>query len=133
MNTFNSKKIIILFVLALFLMPIFISATHTGTTHTTTNTPSSFPIKIPNPLKGNATDLKTLLNSIINNVIIPIGGVVVVIMIIYAGFLYVTARGAPDKIKTAHQAILWAVVGAAILLGASVVSKAIETTINQLK
>jgi hypothetical protein len=69
----------------------------------------------------------------VNNILIPIGGVVAVLMIMYAGFLYVTAGGNEAKIKTAHQALTWAVIGAAILLGAWVISQAIQGTINQLK
>ena len=54
-------------------------------------------------------------------------------MIMYAGFLYVTARGNSSKIEKAHNALLWAVIGAAILLGAWVISQAISSTIDQLR
>ena len=41
---------------------------------------------------------------------------VAIIMILYGGFLYMTAGGSEDKIKKAHQALLWALIGLAIVL-----------------
>lgn len=89
-------------------------------------------IKIPNPLKNGQDDLPGLLVWVIDNAIIPIGGIVAALMIMYAGFMYVTARGNPGDITKAHQALLWAAVGAAILLGAKVLATAIQGTINQI-
>jgi hypothetical protein len=89
------------------------------------------PITIVNPFKSNT--IEGFIKTIVNEILIPIGGVVAVMMIIYAGYLYVTARGNPGKIETAHKALLWAVIGAAILLGAWVISNAITATIAQLK
>lgn len=93
------------------------------------------PIIIVNPFNcsGNGCTISGLIEAIVNNILIPIGGVVAVMMIMYAGFLYVTAGGNPAQISKAHQALLWAVIGAAILLGAWVISQAIQGTINQLK
>jgi len=88
-------------------------------------------IIIENPFKQNT--LKGLIETIINDILIPIGGVVAVLMIMYAGFLFVTARGNEGQISKAKQALLYAVIGAAILLGAWVISQAISTTIDQLK
>jgi len=62
-----------------------------------------------------------------------VGTAVAVVMIIYAGFLYVTAGGNETQIKKAHDALLWAVIGAAILLGAYIISQAIQGTISQLQ
>jgi hypothetical protein len=102
--------------------------------HAQASNPPTPPIKIeiPNPLKNSTNSLPDLLTLIINSVILPIGGVVVVVMIIYSGFLYVTAQGKPDKIKTANTALLYAMIGALILLGARVLSEAIKGTITQL-
>ena len=67
------------------------------------------------------------------NGILPIGGVIAVLMIMYAGFLFVTAGGEPAKITKAKDALLYAAIGAAILLGAWVISEAIGGTIKELK
>lgn len=93
-------------------------------------------IVITNPFNcGGSTNctIVDLVKSIVNNILIPIGGVLAVLMIMYAGFLYVTAGGSDAQIKKAHQALLYAVIGAAILLGAWVISQAISATIDQLK
>lgn len=92
---------------------------------------TSVNIVIANPFKQDT--IKGLIETIVNDILIPIGGVVAVLMIMWAGFLYVTARGDPGQIKKARDALLWAVIGAAILLGAWVISQAIGTTIDQLK
>jgi hypothetical protein len=91
-------------------------------------------ISIPNPLNDSVgTSIPGLIRVIIDNILLPIGGVVAVLMIMWAGFLYVTARGDTAKLKDARNALLWAVIGAAILLGAWVISQAIESTINQIR
>ena len=92
---------------------------------------SSIKFDIPNPFKQDT--IEALIRTIINDILIPIGGVIATVMIIYAGFKYVTAGGNDTKIKEAHDALKWAVIGAAILLGAWVISEAIGATINQLK
>ncbi len=52
-------------------------------------------------------------------------GVIAVIMIIYGGFLYVTAAGADDKVGTAKKIILYSIIGIIIIL----VSFAIVNTV----
>jgi hypothetical protein len=61
-------------------------------------------------------------------VIMPI----IVIFIIYAGFLFLTAGDNESKVSTAKKALLWALVGAAVALGAKVISMAIEATILEI-
>lgn len=74
-----------------------------------------FSFSIPNPLKGGAEDLGGLVKVIAQwlfNLAIPIA----VIMIIYAGILFLTARGNPTTITKAKDVLKWAVVGLAIIL-----------------
>lgn len=123
-----------------FLIPIISLAQQPGGVNTNpsspgganTQQPTQIKINIQNPLKNNVTDLKGLLDLIIDKAILPLGGVVAAIMIIYAGFLYVTARGNETKIQTAHKALLYAAIGTAILLGAKVLSEAIQTTVTNI-
>ncbi|MFW6210184.1 MAG: Mbov_0395 family pilin-like conjugal transfer protein [Patescibacteria group bacterium] len=42
---------------------------------------------------------------------------IIVFFLIYAGFQYVAARGNPEKLQTAHRALLFGVIGAVIVLG----------------
>ena len=141
----NKKDILSLFILGVmmmvFVIPLFSFAQGGGgvtpkpggggTTPTPAPAPVSQKIIIENPFKENT--IEGLINTIVNDILLPIGGVVAVLMIMYAGFMYVTAQGDPGQIKKAHDALLWAVIGAAILLGAWVISQAITTTISQLK
>lgn len=85
---------------------------------------------LTNPL-GAGTDLKKLLSDILK-VVVEYGSVVVVLMIVYVGYLFVTARGEPGKITTARTALLWTVVGALILLGAQAIALAIQATVNTI-
>lgn len=60
---------------------------------------------------ANATSMVAILNTVY-----WVAGVVGVIVIIIAGFLYVTSTGDPSKTKRAKDAILYAVVGLVIIV-----------------
>ncbi len=94
--------------------------------------PINYPINIPNPLKNGTNSLYAFINLVITDVILPVGGVIAVIFIIYSGFLFVTSRGNETKLATAKKAFLYAAIGTAILLGAWAISLAIESTIQQI-
>lgn len=57
---------------------------------------------------------------------------IVVFMVIYAGFLFVSAQGSVEKLERAKRAITYALIGALILLGAQAISALIEGTISSL-
>jgi len=57
----------------------------------------------------------------------------VVFFIIYAGFLYVKAQGKPEEISKAHKALLYALIGGLLILGANVLLDVITNTINDIK
>ena len=40
--------------------------------------------------------------------------IVAALFLVFAGFTYLTASGDPDKVKTAHQSVMWALVGVAV-------------------
>ena len=89
-------------------------------------------IEFPNPF-GQNTNLFDVLKSIINNILMPIGGILAVLAFIYSGFLYVIAQGNETTLKQAHRALLYTSVGTALLLGAWVIASLIENTVNQLR
>lgn len=64
--------------------------------------------------------------------VVQIGTVVVILMLVYIGFLFVTAQGEPGKISEARQALLYTIIGALILLGAQVIASGIQATVNAL-
>ena len=86
---------------------------------------------LPNPL-GTTNTFQALAAKILA-VVSSIGGIVAVFFIIYAGFLFVTAGANDTKRSDAKKAILYAVIGTAILLGAQALAKILEATINSLK
>lgn len=111
--------------------------TNGNTIPSSNNTPINITINNPfncgNSGSNNSCTITDLLRIVIDRILIPVGGVVAVIMIMYSGFLFVIARGNSTKIDEAKRAITWAVIGAMILLGAWVLSTAIQNTVNSLR
>src|SRR5688572_27130219 len=93
---------------------------------------TEFCVTLDNPFGRGGDSLFDLLRTIINSILMPIGGILAVLAFIYSGFLYVTAQGNEAKLKTAHKALLYTAIGTAILLGAWVLAKVICNTIGQL-
>src|SRR3990167_4640768 len=91
----------------------------------------SISANLTNPF-GGTTSLFALLRTIINDVILPIGGVLAVLAFIYSGFLYVTAQGNETKLAIAHRSLLYTSVGTAVLLGSWVLANVICNTIGLL-
>jgi len=91
--------------------------------------PAGGETEFPNPFGNGITTLPEFIETLTNNVILPVGSVIVVIMIIYAGFLFVTAQGNENKITDAKRAFMYAVIGALILLGSWVIANSIRGTI----
>ena len=94
--------------------------------------PVGVKVTLDNPF-SKANSLFELLETVVNDILLPIGGVLAVLAFIYSGFLYVTAQGNETKLKTAHKALLYTSIGTAVLLGSWAIAKVIENTINQLK
>ncbi|MFZ2522467.1 MAG: TrbC/VirB2 family protein [Minisyncoccia bacterium] len=89
-------------------------------------------ITITNPATKAGSNLIDILTALLNNVVLPIGAVVVVMYIIYAGFTFVTAQGNEKKLGEAKQRLLWALIGGGILLGAVAISELVRNTVSQL-
>jgi hypothetical protein len=56
-------------------------------------------------------DIQTIMQNVINKAVWPAFVGAVVIMIIYAGFLFLSASGDPTKLSKAKMALMWAIVG----------------------
>lgn len=87
-------------------------------------------ISIGNPL-GNAT-LFSIIESIISGLVV-LAIPIVVFMVIYAGFLFVSAQGNVEKLEKAKRAITYALIGALILLGAEAISNLISGTVDSMR
>lgn len=84
---------------------------------------------IKNPI--NVDSIPGLIQKILEG-LITIGLPVVALAIVYCGFLFVFARGNPDKLKEAKSALFYTIIGAAVLLGAWAIAKMIQTTVLAL-
>jgi hypothetical protein len=105
--------------LSLFFLPYVLFAD--------TNPPLQIGIK--NPIKADSVS-EVMLKFF--QILIELGAVVVTLAIIYAGFLFVMARGNPEQLKTAKTTLFWTIIGSLVLLGAQVIAEIIEKTIKQL-
>lgn len=88
-------------------------------------------VKLENPLPS-ITTIGGFIEKLLN-IVLKIGVPIVTIFIIYAGFLFVSARGNEKKLQEAKDALLYTVIGAAVLLGAWVIASAIQGTVEGLQ
>lgn len=113
----------LVFIVFVFLMLV----AGVSSTHAEVNTG----VELVNPL--GTKDVKTFLMDILGIVTDTIGPVIVILMLVYVGFLFVTAQGNPTEISAAREMLLWTVVGALILLGAKAIALGIQATVDALK
>lgn len=64
------------------------------------------------------------------DIIIVFAVPIVLFFIVWAGFLYVTARGDTTQLEKAHKALLYAVIGGLIVVGAQALLAVITNTIS---
>src|SRR3989338_5948445 len=85
--------------------------------------------KLINPISVDSIQelIKTLLEGVLK-----IGIPIVALAIIYCGFLFVAARGNSEKITKAKSALLYTLIGAAVLLGSWAIGKLISDTVFAL-
>jgi hypothetical protein len=77
------------------------------------------------------TSIPVLIKTILEGVL-TIGIPVVALAVVYCGFLFVFARGNPEKLSKAKEALLYTLIGAAILLGSLAIANIISGTIKAL-
>ncbi len=107
----NSMKKVLMFAVTFFVPVVVYAAMLTNPIHT--------------------TDLSAFLAKILQVVAI-IAGPIIVLFLVYVGFLFVSSQGNPEKLKEAKNYFFWAIVGALLVLGAEALSIAISRTIAQL-
>lgn len=111
----------------LFLAPVFSFAVDVGGDY------SGGQGKIVNPLgESGAKSLPEFIHTLLTGVL-KIGIPVVALAIIYCGFLFVSARGNSEKLTKAKDALLYTLIGAAILLGSWAIAQMISATVTGLK
>lgn len=75
-----------------------------------------------NPL--GETDPRILAGRLISG-IISIIGTLTLLMLVYAGVLWITAQGEPKKVERGKHIMIWSVLGIAIIAGAYVIVQAL--------
>lgn len=83
--------------------------------------------RLTNPVS--ATTLDKFILKIIE-VLLIFAVPIIVLYIMYAGYLFVTANGEAGQISQARTALLYAVIGGVIVLGAELILKIIQGTIS---
>lgn len=91
----------------------------------------SIDAKINNPLGDNITSIPAFIEALLN-IVLTVGVPIVVLAIIYCGFLFVKAQGNSEELGKAKQAFIYTLIGAALLLGAFVIANAIKGTVDEI-
>lgn len=76
--------------------------------------------------------ISELLSAILN-ILIIIATPIIIFFIIYAGYLYVTARGNSEQIKTANSALTYAIIGGVLIIGAVAIGEIIKNLVEAFK
>jgi hypothetical protein len=87
---------------------------------------SAFATSLENPLSGGVIDV---IYSVIDYVASMIAGLVV-LMLVIGGIMFAISAGNPGRIETAKKIILYAIIGAAIALGAEGIIQLLRTIIG---
>ena len=93
-----------------------------------TNAQIAYTVKSPIPY----TTLEGLIVAILN-ILIVIATPIIVLFIIYAGFLYVTAKGNAEQVKQATQALTYAIIGGVLIIGAVALSQIIANLVGAFR
>ncbi|MCX6755492.1 MAG: hypothetical protein NT068_03050 [Candidatus Nomurabacteria bacterium] len=96
---------------------------------TATITPCEVSGAVCNPISAN--NINDFIKAILEGAI-KIGIPIIALAIIYSGFLFVKAQGKPEDLKTAKNAIMYTLLGAALLLGAWALAQLISETVLAL-
>tara|TARA_Y100000310_G_scaffold77594_1_gene74198 strand:- start:120 stop:503 length:384 start_codon:yes stop_codon:yes gene_type:complete len=118
------KYILLSIVATLLSAESALASSHRGTAPGSTGGGS-----LENPL-GNTTIIGLLTRVL--DVVVQISLPIIVLFLVYAGFLFISAQGNEDKLNTAKKVFLWTIIGAVIILGSSVLLHAIQGTVDQL-
>lgn len=92
--------------------------------------PVATTIKLVNPLK--VATLEELLTAILN-IVIVLATPIIVFFIIYAGYLYATARGNVAQVEQATRALTYAIIGGVLIIGAVAIAEIVKNLVDSFK
>ncbi len=79
--------------------------------------------EIKGPLVG-ITTLADVVNRVIT-LVVPIGGVILLLVLIWGGYEYMMSGGAPDKVKSAQAKLTTGIIGFILLITSYILVKVI--------
>jgi hypothetical protein len=85
-----------------------------------------------NPLRSGLDSIPDIVSALVKNIVIPIAIPFLALSIIYTGFLFIQARGKPDKLTKAKEALKWTLIGGAVILASYVIATALQGTIADI-
>ena len=118
----NMKRILLLPILAISLLPVFAHAQYTDVLDDTAT-------EVYGSTTADSGDLTYVVGSIIS-VALSVLGIVLLIFMLYGGFLWMTAGGDAEQVKKAKTIMINSVVGLIILLAAYAISAYVITILG---
>lgn len=88
--------------------------------------PTTENTSLENPLR--VSSLEELLSAILN-IVIVLATPIIVFFIIYAGYLYVTARGNAAQVEQATRALTYAIIGGVLIIGAVAIAEIVSNLV----
>jgi hypothetical protein len=88
--------------------------------------------KLESPLRDGLDTIPKIVTVLVDDIVIPIAVPLLALAILWTGFLFIQARGKPEKIKEAKTALQWTLIGGAIILGAYVIAAALQATVADI-
>jgi len=70
----------------------------------------------PGIFAGNLTDVANSIITLFLNILWIIASAFVIVMFVIAGFKFLTAQGNPQQVAEARLAVIWGLVGAAVIV-----------------
>ena len=137
---FIKKSFVIAALLIIVFLPVFVFAQNSGGNPPDTSGSGGNPPAGENQTTTEVTTIKNPINvdtidGLIKKIlegVIKIGIPIVALAIIYSGFLFVSAQGKSEKLEEAKRALMYSVIGAAILLGSWAIAQIISETVLAL-
>lgn len=95
----------------------------------TADTDISSQFQVKNPIGSGTTDMRAVLDKILNSIVTLLTPVLV-LMLVYSGYLFVAGRGNTEKLTDAKKVLTYTLIGTVIVVAASGIAHVIENTIS---
>lgn len=124
----------------LLVVPFITLAADAATTTTTTTAPTTYNLSTMSAATGSVatgaglsavSDLPTIIGRIIS-VILGLLGILFLVLVVYAGFLYLTAQGVEENTKKAKKILSQAVTGIVIIVAAYAITKVVTDALSKI-